>query len=126
MQELDKFIEDWYWDEPSHELARQMGAFLFEFVAHLETSGLSEKTIRKHWSNCWLIGKFECGYGYHRIFSPEIFLGGPAYLYEFKRKVSEAKSAIASYKSTWRKLDHYVRSLGYGSDDQDEAGDSDD
>jgi len=123
-QALEDFIQDWYWDEPSHELARQMGAFLFEFVDHLETSGLSGKTVQKHLDNCWLIGKFECDYGYHKTFSPEILLGGPAYLYEFKRKVSDAKSAIASYKSTWRKLDRYVRSLGYGSNDEDEARDN--
>ena len=45
----------------------------------------------------------------------EIFLGGPSHLYEFKRKVSDSKYAVASYKSTWRKLGRYVRSLGYGS-----------
>ena len=113
-QELEEYIEDWYWDEPSHEFARQVGAFLFQFMDYLETTALSERTIRKHESNCWLIGKLECDYGYHDTFSPEIFLGEPSYLIEFKRKVSDSKYAIDSYKATWRKLARYVRSLGYG------------
>jgi len=113
-QELEEYIEDWYWDEPSHEFARQVGTFLFQFMDYLETTDLSERTIRKHESNCWFIGKLECDYGYHDTFSPEIFLGEPSYLSEFKRKVSDSRYAIDSYKATWRKLARYVRSLGYG------------
>lgn len=113
-QELERYIEDWYWDERSHEFARQVGAFLFQFMDHLETTGLSERVIRKHNSNCWLIGKLECDYGYHDTFSPEIFIGEPSFLIEFKRKVSDSKYAVDSYKATWRKLARYVRSLGYG------------
>ncbi len=111
---LEEFIQDWYWDERSHEFARQMGAFLFQFVDYLETTGLSEATMRKHISNCWCIGKLECDYGYRDTFSPSIFLGGPSYLYEFKRKMSDSKYAIASYEATWRKLARYIRALGYG------------
>ena len=113
-QELEEYIEDWYWDEPSHEFARQVGAFLFQFMDYLETTELSERTIRKHINNCWVIGWLECGYGYHDVFSPEIFVGGPSFITEFKRKASDSKYAIASYKATWRKLARYVRSLGYG------------
>lgn len=112
--DLEEFIEDWYWDEPSHELARQLGAFLFEFLDDLATTGLSDRTWQKHIDNCWLIGKFVCDYGYYDEFSPEIFAGEPSYLYEFRRKVSSSKSAVASYKATWRKLARYARSQGYG------------
>ena len=113
-QELEEFIQDWYWDEQSHEFARQVGTLLFQFMDYLETTGLSERTIRKHIDNCWGIGWLECGYGYHDTFSPEIFLGGPSFTIEFKRKLSDSKYAVASYKATWRKLARYVRSLGYG------------
>ncbi|HEY73191.1 MAG TPA: hypothetical protein G4N99_07955 [Thermoflexia bacterium] len=108
-QELEEYIEDWYWDEQSHEFARQVGALLFEFMDYLETTGLSEQTIRKHESNCWVIGLLECQYGYHDTFSPEIFSGEPSFLYEFKRKFSDSKYAVASYKATWRKLARYIR-----------------
>jgi hypothetical protein len=112
--ELEEYIQDWYWDEQSHEFARQVGILLFQFMDYLETTGLSERTVRKHINNCWVIGWLECGYGYHDTFSPEIFLGEPSFTIEFKRKVSDSKYAIASYKTTWRKLARYVRSLGYG------------
>ena len=118
-QELEEYIEDWHWDEPSHEIARQMGAFLFEFMETLETTGLSERTMRKHESNCWHIGYLACTYGYHDAFSPEVFLGEPAFLPEFKRKVSDSTYAVASYKATWRKLARHVRSLGYGEQPPD-------
>ena len=69
--------------------------------------------MRKHINNCWCIGWLVCSYGYHDTFSPKILMDGPSYIYEFKRKVSDSKYAIASYKATWRKLARYVRSLGY-------------
>ncbi|MFQ5343909.1 MAG: hypothetical protein ACE5F6_20385 [Anaerolineae bacterium] len=113
-EELEDFIADWYWDEASHEFARQLGAFLFDFLDELATTGLSDRTWQKHVDNCWLIGRFVCGYGYYDEFSPEIFAGEPSYLYEFRRKVSDSKYAVASYKATWRKLVRYARSLGDG------------
>ena len=118
-QELEDFIQDWYWDEQSHESARQVGKLLFQFMDYLETTGLSERTIRKHIDNCWVIGWLECDYGYHRTFSPAIFAGEPSFIYEFKRKVGYSKRAVDSYKATWRKLARYVRSLGDGEYGQD-------
>ena len=41
MQEVEEFIRDWYYDEQSHEFARQLGAFLLRFLADVESSGLS-------------------------------------------------------------------------------------
>lgn len=109
--ELEDFIEDWYWDAASHEFARQVGQFLFAFLDDMDTEDLSDRTYNKHVDNCWLIGKFTCDYGYYEAFSPKIFRGEPSYLIEFKRKVSEAPSAIKSYKTTWRKLARYVQRL---------------
>ena len=109
--ELEDFIEDWYWDDASHEFARQVGQFLFDFLDDLEAKGLSGRTYNKHVDNCWLIDKFTCDYGYHETFSPRIFGGEPSYLYEFRRKVSDAPSALKSYQATWRKLARYVQRL---------------
>ncbi len=111
--ELEAYIADWHWDEKSHEFARQVGQFLFQFLDSLDDSHLSDQTVRKHESNCWCIGWLECSYGYHDTFSPAIFLGGPNFDIEFKRKVSDSKYAINSYEATWRKLEKYVRSQGY-------------
>ena len=115
LQELEGYIQDWHRDDASHEFARQMGAFLFQFLDHLEASGLSRQTMRKHESNCWCIGWLESSYGYHDTFVPDIFLGGPSYLTEFKRKVSDSHYAVNSYLATWRKLERYILSLGYGN-----------
>ena len=114
LQKLEAYIQDWHWDEASHEFARQMGTFLFQFIDHLESSGLSERALRKHASNCWLIGWLESNYGYHNSFVPDIFLGGPSFLTEFKRKVSDSHYAMNSFRATWRKLERYVLALGYG------------
>jgi len=107
--QIEALIHDWYWDALSHEFARQLGALLLSFMDYLQTLALSERTIRQHRGNCWLIGYLVCNYSYHDSFSPAIFLGEPSYLYEFKRKVSSSKYAAASYKATWRKLQKYVR-----------------
>ena len=113
-EELEYFIRDWHWDKKSHKFAQETGKFLFQFIDALEEEGLSERTIRKHIDNCWSIGILECEYGYHKNFSPNIFICEEAsYLYEFKRKHSDSKNAIGSYKATWRKLAKYVKSLGY-------------
>jgi len=111
--ELEEYIQDWHYDDASHEFARQVGMFLFQFFDHLEATGLSRAVMRKHESNCWCIGWLECDYGYHDTFTPSIFLGGPSFDYEFKRKVSDSKYAYASYQATWRKLEKYIASLGY-------------
>ena len=108
-QRAEEYIKDWNWDLASYEFALQMGAFLLQFMDHLYSSGLSQETIRKHAGNCRLIGSFECDYGYHDAFTPTIFLDGPGFIYEFKHKVSASRYAIASYESTWRKIEKYVR-----------------
>lgn len=112
-QILEAYIQDWHWDETSHQFARQVGILLFQFLDHLESTGLTRKTMRKHEKNCWCIGWLECSYGYHDTFTPAIFLGGPSFTIEFKRKVSDSEYAMKSYKATWRKLAKYVSSMGY-------------
>ncbi|PKO23305.1 MAG: hypothetical protein CVU38_04645 [Chloroflexi bacterium HGW-Chloroflexi-1] len=110
--QLDEFIEEWYEDEKSYAFARKMGTFLFQFLDDLETTGLSEKTLGTHEENCWLIGRLTAEYGGYQTFSPDIFLGGPKYLEEFQRRVTSAKTALAAYQQTWRRLEKYVREMG--------------
>jgi hypothetical protein len=40
-------------------------------------------------------------------------MGEPSFITEFKRKVSDSKYAIASYKATRGKLARDIRSLGH-------------
>lgn len=113
-EELEEFIENWYWDKKSYKFAKELGLFLFQFLDNIEQKGLSDRTISKHTDNCWSIGYLECNYGFHKRFTPEIFACEEAdYLYEFERKFSDSKYAINSYKSTWRKLSLYVKSQEY-------------
>jgi hypothetical protein len=112
--DLERFIADWYWDEKSHQYAQQLGRFLFRFLDILKEQWLSQKTIKKHKDNCYFIGVFECGYGYRDMFSPRTVFGSPdaSYEYEFERKASDSEYAMSSYRSTWRKIHKYVKSLG--------------
>ena len=114
-QELENFIQDWHWNKKSHKVAQDMGLYLFQFIDHLYEQGLSKKTVQKHIDNCWSIGIFECQYGYKDEFSPGIvFSSSDAdYEYEFKRKMSDSKYAVNSYRSTWRKLYKYTKALGH-------------
>jgi len=114
LEALEAYIQDWHYEDASHEFARQMGTFLFQFLDHLEAGGLSRQTMRKHERNCWCIGLFESSYCNHATFVPGIFLGSPSHLNEFKRKVSDSPSAMNSYQATRRKLERYILSLGYG------------
>lgn len=114
-QELEDFIEDWYYDENSHQYAQELGQFLFEFLEDLKSQNLSEKTIRNHRNNCSCIGSFQCGYGYFdQPFKPnEVFFSPEAdYEYEFKRKISDSEYALSSYRATWKKIHKYANQLG--------------
>jgi hypothetical protein len=113
--ELEEFIEGWHFDRKSRKLARDMASFLFQFYDYLLESGLSKATLEKHGDNLWAIGYLGCNYGYHKKFSPKIFLGGPNHVYEFERKFSDTNYAVKSYEGTYRKLAKYVQSLNEGS-----------
>jgi hypothetical protein len=111
-EELQNFIADWGCDDASRDFARQLGAFLLQFMDYLAKTDISDQALERHEENCWLIGKLTCEYGRRQTFSPAIFLEGPAHLNEFKQKVSSSPRALASYKATWRKLEEYVRAMG--------------
>ena len=112
-EDVEGFIEDWSYDAPTRRIAREMGAYFFGFLDHLEAQGASVRTLHGHQSSLWSIGKLECDYGGHKKFSPQIFLYGPHWECEFKRKFSDSDYAWESYARTWRALEKYVReSLG--------------
>lgn len=112
-QELEDFIEDWYYGEESHDFAKALGRYLLQFIDHLQGQDISEITRRKHIDNCWYIGYLESNFGYRDEFVPADIFYGPEALYddEFKRKFLSSKSAVTSYRSTWRKLYTYTRGL---------------
>ena len=112
-EEVEEMIKDWYRDEESHAFAHQVGALLIEFLDYLESTDLSEQALRKHEQYCWLIGKFTCDYSGFKTYTPAVFLGGPGYLDEFRRKVSSSASEINSYQATWRRLGRYLREQNY-------------
>jgi hypothetical protein len=111
---LEAYIEDWHWDEPSPQFARDIGVYLFRFMDYLHKLGLAERTVRKHTWNVWLIGILECQYGYRNEFSAAESFGSPwaSHEYEFRRKSTDSKYALESYRATWRKLHEYTRALG--------------
>jgi len=109
-KEIEEYINDWHWDEESEKYAFEIGKFLFSFMNYLEDQKLSSRTKKNHLDNVYLIGMFDAGYGYNEEFYPDNLEGGPLYVYEFERKVSDSKYAIQLYKSTWRKLDKYIKS----------------
>ena len=115
--ELESFISDWHWDAESHKYAEMMGLMLFEFLDDLDDSGLSEETVEKHERNCWSIGWLASHSAHQARFAPEQLLGGQKFIEEYKQKISASKSAISSYEATWRKLEKYIKSLGYESPD---------
>lgn len=112
---LKAFIQDWHWDEKSHKFAQELGLYLFQFIDYLYEQELSVRTVQQHKNNCWCIGILECQYGYKDEFSPSAVFSGPDawHEYEFKRKMSDSKYALNSYRTTWRKLYKYTKELGY-------------
>ncbi|MFH1116719.1 MAG: hypothetical protein V1792_22615, partial [Pseudomonadota bacterium] len=63
-KELEEFIGEWHYDEASHQFAKALGRYLFEFIDHLRKQDFSERTVCKHMDNCWCIGYLECAFGY--------------------------------------------------------------
>ncbi len=110
--EIEKYIQDWYWNDQSYKFAYDLGAYLFEFMDYLKESGLSERAIKKHVDNCWSIGILICQYGYHDEFSPKILSYPPHHEIEFRRKFSDSKYQIQSYNSTCKKLEKYALEKG--------------
>mgnify|MGYP006288419583 FL=1 len=111
-EEIERYIQDWYWSDQSHKFAYDFGEYLFGFMDYLEESGLSERTIKKHRGNCWCIGILICQYGYHGEFSPQILAYPPYQDIEFRRKFSDSKYQVQSYNSTCKKLEKYALKKG--------------
>ncbi|MFK7978854.1 MAG: hypothetical protein AB8G86_02630 [Saprospiraceae bacterium] len=107
--EIENYIDDWYWNVDSHKHALDLGIFLFSFMYYLDDQDMSTRTREKHEGNIWLIGKFECDYGYRDTFDFKNLARGISYDIEFKRKVSSSKSAVQSYGATWNKLNRYIK-----------------
>jgi hypothetical protein len=114
-QELENLIEGWYYGEEMHVFAKALGRYLLRFVDHLHEQDISAKARRKHIDNCWYVGYLECNSGCQDKFVPgKVFFSPDAlYDYEFKKKFFGSKSAMTSYRSTWRKLYAYTRALGH-------------
>jgi hypothetical protein len=114
-KEIEALIDDWHYDDESYKYAFDMGKFLLGFTRYLDTLNMSERTRRKHDSNLWLIGKFECNYSYRtdKPFDCSHLAGGASYEVEFERKVSDSPTALASYGATWNYLDKYITSKTY-------------
>ena len=112
--EIEEFIADWHWDKRSHEYAVNLCRYLFGFLDALEAKGLSRKTVTKHTDNCWLLGSFQCQYGFDKRFDAGKVFSSPeaSFESELTRKVSDSDYAMQSYRSTWSKLYKYTKSLG--------------
>jgi hypothetical protein len=76
IRELEGFIEEWHYDETSHQFATALGKFLFQFIDYLRAQELSERTVRKHIDNCWCIGYLECNFGSEDDFVPGSVFSG--------------------------------------------------
>ena len=113
-EEIEAYIEDWYWNEQSHVFAFELGKYLYDFMEDLEeNSGLSENTIRKHISNCIYAGRLISQYGCHATFSPKVLSFPPYHEIEFERIYSgDSKYQIQSYKSTCKKIEKYALERG--------------
>ena len=114
---LEAFVRDWYWDETSHEFAREAGALLLRFVNHLRAAGLSEDAIELHRDNAWLIGAFLCQYESRSTFTPAAFLNTTLLIDDFRLRMNDFKWEVASYKETYQRLVRYIRAFGYGDDE---------
>ena len=69
-RELENFIYEWHEGEQAYLFAKALGKYLFEFMNHLRKQNVSERALRKHIDNCWIIGYLECAYGYDDDFDP--------------------------------------------------------
>ena len=99
--EIEDYIGDWYWGVDAHKHALDLGIFLFSFMDYLDDQKISERTRKKHEENVWVIGKFECDYGYRKEFNIQNLTGGVNYDIEYRRKMSSSKYALQSYEATW-------------------------
>ncbi len=112
-KEIEEFVDDWHWDENSHNYAFGLGKFLFSFMDYLNEQNLSERTKRRHLENLGLIGMFAIQYEYMDEFYPEDIEDGTYNVDVYERKVSDSHSAVKGYITTCNKLDKYIKSKTY-------------
>lgn len=53
-QELEDFIEEWYYGDEIHEFAKALGRYLLQFIDHLSEQDTSVQTRRKHMDNSFV------------------------------------------------------------------------
>ena len=114
MLDLETLIHDWYWDETSHQFAREAGAYLLQFIQHFRAAGATESKIQENLDNVWLIGAWLCQNEQQETFSPEAFLNEPLFIDQFRFRMRAFPDEVASYESTWHELKRCVRGMGYG------------
>ena len=108
---LEPWIQSWYWDEASHEYAFYLGQLLFDFLISPEIQRFSDATVEKHFRNAHFIGYILTHKKAGKEFSLSTLLHTPIYIGEFRKQVSSAKSAEASYRATWNKFRDFVRQI---------------
>ena len=111
--QLEKYIDDWHSDIESYESALIIGKFLFSFMNYLGDEKIGEKTRKEIEENVYLLGMFECQYGYNNDFYEEDLECIESYEDEFKRKIACSTSDLKFYKLTWEELKKYVSSKKY-------------
>jgi hypothetical protein len=113
--ELEDYISNWHWDAVTYTYAFELGKFLFGFIKYLDTLNSSNRTIKKHTDNTYLIGHFHVNYSSQSdvLFDFKNLIGSDFHRYEYERKVSDSPSSIAGYRSTCKLLDKYIESKTY-------------
>ncbi len=111
--QIEELISDWYWDEASKKYAFELGTFLFSFINYLKDQKMSPRSFKKHETNTYFIGSFDCQYGFNDELDIEDFTDGPFYEDYYERKVSDSPTAVRGYEATCNKLDKYITSNQY-------------
>jgi hypothetical protein len=108
---FEPWIRSWYWDEASHEYAFYLGQLLFDFLTSPEIQRFSDATVEKHFRNAHFIGYIVTRKKAGKEFNLATLLHTPIYIGEFRKQVSSAKSAEASYRATWNRFRDFVRQI---------------
>jgi hypothetical protein len=107
---LLNFIQEWAFQQDQLPLVLSMGSFMLAFGDHMFFQELlTESTVDSHMDNAFYIGDFILEDEKLVEFSPrEIFRQPPQYVAAFRAQVSNAKTRVASYERTWRKLRRFA------------------
>ena len=113
--EIETYVENWYYDDVSKVYAFEMGKFLFGFIKYLDSLNMSERTLKNHKDNLYAIGMLELNYGVYveEPFKMKNLEGGVSHEYEYMRKVSDSPTSVNRYRSTWNYIDKYIKTEAY-------------